>query len=282
LHTQFDDPSIGSLDDPDAAVRVLRATDARGRGVATLVAFAAHATVMGSGNTGASPDWTGALATRLERDRRRWGTVAVFEGAIGKTQPTTPDPPAAIAGRPEMQRPSDPLDGDGWKLRTYAAAVASRVQAAARTERTVRGRRLGGSTTVLRSDVTNEILLGLVTGGTVPRAQAPWVQGGRISTPVASARIGDVLLSGSPGESYPAVANRIIRGVRAREHFFLGLADDQLGYHIAPESQYPVAEREAQLNGNDNTLFNTSPRIGDEITQVLLDGAASLGFRRAG
>src|SRR4029453_16764886 len=77
LHTQFDDPAIGSLDDPDAGVRVLRATDGRGRGVATLVAFAAHATVMGSRNTGASPDWPGALAVQLERDRSRYSTLAV-------------------------------------------------------------------------------------------------------------------------------------------------------------------------------------------------------------
>jgi hypothetical protein len=280
LHTQFDDPAIGSLDDPDAAVRVLRATDGRGRGVATLVAFAAHATVMGSRNTGASSDWPGALAARLESNRTRYGTVAVFEGAIGKTQPTVSDPPDAIARRPEMQRPGDPLDADGWKLRTYAAAVAARVAQATRSARALRDAHLGARTAVLRSVVTNQLLFGLVTSGTVPRAGAPWTQANAIATPVASVRVGDVLISGSPGESYPAVANRVIRGVRAREHFLLGLAGDQLGYHIAPASQYPVAQREAELNGNDNTLFNTSPQIGDEITQLLLQGARRLGFER--
>jgi hypothetical protein len=281
LHTQFDDPSIGSLDDPDAAVRVLRATDARGRGIATLVAFAAHATVMGARNTGASPDWPGALASRLERDRRRWGTVAVFQGTIGKTQPTVPDPPAAIAARPTMRRPADPLDADGWKLRAYSASVAARVAAADRAAQPIVDRHLGARTTVLRSAVTNRVLLGLVASGTVPRAGAPWVQGDRVATPLASVRIGDVLVSGSPGESYPAVANRLIRRVRARQHLLLGLADDQLGYHIAPASQYAVAEREAALRGNDNTLFNISPRIGDQITQRLLEGAARVGFRVA-
>ena len=111
------------------------------------------------------------------------------------------------------------------------------------------------------------------------RGGAPWVRGGRVTTPVASVRIGDVLVSGSRGESSPAVANRLIRRVGARQHLLLGLADDQLGYHIAPASQYPVAEREAQLRDNDNTLFNTSPQIGDEITALLLEGARRLGFR---
>lgn len=281
LHTQFDDPSIGALDDPDAAVRVLRATDARGRAVATLVAFAAHATVLGSANTGASPDWPGALAARLERDRRRWGTVTVFEGAVGKTQPTVPDPPAGIAARPEMTGPRDPLDGDGWKLDAYAGLVAGRVAAAARTARAVRDAHLGGRTTLLTTTVANPVLLALVTGGTVPRAGAPWVAGSRITTPVADARIGDVLVSGAPGESYPAVANRLIRATtRARGHLLLGLADDQLGYHIAPRSQYPLAEHEATVNANDNTLFNVSPAIGDEITARLIQGARRLGFAR--
>jgi hypothetical protein len=280
LHTQFDDPAIGALDDPDAAVRVLRATDARGRAVATLVAFAAHATVLSAGNAGASPDWPGALAARLERDRRRWGTVAVFEGAIGKTQPTVPEPPAAIAARPEMTRPQDPLDADGWQLDAYAGLLAGRVATATHAARTIRDPHLGARTTLLATTATNPVLLGLVTGGTVPRAGAPWVSGSTITTPVAGARLGDVLISGVPGESYPAVANRVIAATpTAGEHLLLGLADDQLGYHIAPRSQYPLAEHEAAVNGNDNTLFNASPAIGDEITARLLEGARRLGFR---
>jgi hypothetical protein len=281
LHTQFDDPAIGALDDADARVRALRAIDRRGRGVVTLVSFAAHATVMDSDNRGASPDWPGALAARLGRDRRRWGTVVVFEGTVGKTQPTTPAPPAAIAARPEMTKPSDPLDADGWRLDAYARSVARRVALAVGSQHGVRGRRLGATTTLLRESVANPLLLGLVSNGTVPRAGAPWFAGDSITTPVFSARIGDVVISGAPGEAYPAVANRIISRVRsAREHLLLGLAGDQLGYLIAPLSTYAVAEMEAATHGNDNTLFNISPQVGDDITDRLLAGARQLGFAR--
>jgi hypothetical protein len=281
LHTQFDDPAIGALDDADAPVRILRAIDARGRAVATLVAFAAHATIMGSANSGASPDWPGALAARLERDPARWGTVAVFEGAVGKTQPDGPPVPPDVAARPEMTKPTDPLDADGFREDAYAAQVADRVATAAATARVVRDRHLAARTTLLTTPVANPVLLGLVTGGLIPRAGPPWLDGATITTPVAGARIGDVLLSAVPGESYPAVANRVIAGTPdAREHFVLGLADDQLGYHIAPESQYPLAAQEAAANGNDNTLFNVSPQIGDQITARLLEIAGTLGFGR--
>jgi hypothetical protein len=180
-----------------------------------------------------------------------------------------------------MTRPSDLLDADGWRLDAYARSLARRVVLAARSRRVVRGRRLGAMTTLLTESVTNPLLLGLVSSGTVPRARGPWFAGGAITTPVFSGRIGDVVISGAPGEAYPAVANRIINGVRsARDHLLLGLAGDQLGYLIAPVSTYAVAEREAATNGNDNTLFNVSPQLGDDITDRLLADARRLGFKR--
>jgi hypothetical protein len=278
VHTQFNDPAVGASDHVDDALRVVRAVDRRGRALATLVEFAAHSTVMGSANRGTSPDWTGVLAARLERARRRWGTVVVLEGTNGKTQPTTPEAPMAIRARPEMTAPGDPRDADEWEVERYAGAVAAKVASAARRALPVRGHTVGGDTRYLAERATNALLLGLVKSGTVRRLDAaPWTSDTGVGTLVSSLRVGDLAIDATPGESYPAVQHRVEAAAPAVHHLLAGLANDQLGYLIAPETEYPTAEREARENGNDNTLFNVSPGIGDHVTCALLDAEAATG-----
>jgi len=64
--------------------------------------------------------------------------------------------------------------------------------------------------------------------------------------------------------------------VPAERHFAFGLANDQLGYLIAPESGYPQIL--AAAPDNDNAIFNVSPRIGDHVTCVLLEAVREIGF----
>lgn len=285
VHTQFDDPAIGAADDVDNAVRVVRAVTRRGRTLGTLVAFAAHSTVMGGENRGLSPDWTGALAARLERSRRRWGTVVVLEGTNGKTQPDRPAVPEPYASRPEMTSPRRPLDADGYALEAYARAVAGRVARAAASARPLRGRVVAGATRIFSQPVTNPLLLALFQGAGIGGARiqraptAPWSAGTRIGSLAGALRVGDIAIAAVPGEAYPAVWHTVAAaGAPAIRHLLLaGLADDQLGYLIAPEEEYPTAGREAALRGNDNTLFNVSPQIGDHVTCALLDALRDTG-----
>jgi hypothetical protein len=55
----------------------------------------------------------------------------------------------------------------------------------------------------------------------------------------------------------------------------LGLANDQLGYLIAPASYVPVIAAEAAVN--DNIIFNVSPTIGDHVMCSDISLAKSLG-----
>jgi hypothetical protein len=283
VHTQYTDPSIGALDRVDSLVRVLRATTPSGRVVATLVDFAAHSTVMGSDNHGASPDWPGRLASQMET-KGGAGTVVVLEGTNGKTQPIRPSPPAAIAHRPEMTSPTSPLDGDGWATQTYAALVAARVGQAVAHARAVSGHELVGDTVYLSDVAVNPALLGLMFGGGVIGGQVerstslPWAAGAVIGTLAASLRIGNVVIDAAPGEAYPAVQHTISDATKAAPvHFFAGLADDQLGYLIAPIGT-EVAAAQAAAGGNDNLLFNVSPTIGDHVTCGLLAALAGVGL----
>src|SRR5205823_3828586 len=59
-----------------------------GSTIATLVNFAAHSTVMGSGNRLVSADWPGPTADKVEA--ALGGTAVVMPAANGRTQPDRP------------------------------------------------------------------------------------------------------------------------------------------------------------------------------------------------
>jgi hypothetical protein len=54
------------------------------------------------------------------------------------------------------------------------------------------------------------------------------------------------------------------------------LANDQLGYLIAPSSEYPWAA--GSNPGNDNSLFNVSATYGDHVTCAQTATAEAVGF----
>jgi hypothetical protein len=77
-------------------------------------------------------------------------------------------------------------------------------------------------------------------------------------------RIGNLLFDATPGEGFPAIRQGVDDAVDGpRMVIQLGLANDQLGYLIAPLSYVPVIAAEAGVN--DNILFNVSPTIGDHV-----------------
>ena len=107
-----------------------------------------------------------------------------------------------------------------------------------------------------------------------------------IGTSTASARIGDVLLSAGPGEMYPQIPLKVRELMpNLRGYMTAGLADDQLGYLIAPYEAYPEPIRRSFFNqqgdqvsplDNDNYFFNVSHTMGERVTCSLLRGAGAL------
>src|SRR5215210_8069084 len=112
----------------------------------------------------------------------------------------------------------------------------------------------------------------------------------------ASARIGDVLLSSVPGEIYPQIAlkvREIVEGDNgARGFMTAGLANDQLGYIIAPFPEAytkpvcstvlancdfdQVGPPQPEPLSNDNYFFNVSHTMGERVTCSLLRGAGEV------
>src|SRR5204863_8982738 len=94
-----------------------------------------------------------------------------------------------------------------------------------------------------------------------------------------------VLLSSGPGEMYPQIPLKVAGIVPAQGYMTAGLANDQLGYLIAPYEAYPEPIRRSFFNergdevspiDNDNYFFNVSHTMGERVTCSLLRGAGAV------
>lgn len=262
LNSQF---RVPPNDVVDGELRMLLAVEPGGdpaRPIAAMLNYAAHATVMGSGNTKISADWPGPVAAGLER-ALGVPTAVVMVADVGRTQPRDGDVPG---------------DGDEEKLAGYAARVEERALRAVASARRRSGTDIDSAWLFLRERYGNPFLTLQFLGSLILRAdRPPWLDGDEIGTLVGAARVGDLFFAALPGEGYPAIHLLARQAIPAdMEGFTFGLANDQLGYLIAPEAGYPDVA--AAAPGNDNALFNVSPRIGDHVGCTVLEAARAIGI----
>jgi hypothetical protein len=281
-HTQLpcsEDGDFPDWDLVDDSVRVLNARRPEGSTVATFINFAAHATVMGSGNHLISADWPGPTAEKVEA--ALGGTAVVMPAANGRTQPDRPG------------------GTDPEKLDAYSTTISKIAVDAIRDSVLVQGDQVSAKKRLIFETADNAGLLALQFAGQggclldpqvcVPIMRSktpPWTNGNVIGTVVSAVRVGNVLFSGAPGEPYPEIAFGIQKAVDAgvtgwpdiTHHFIFSLSDDQLGYLIAPTEGVPFAAEKTAIDGNDNFLFNVAAPIGDHVMCTAIDLALDLGF----
>jgi hypothetical protein len=286
LNNQFGyDPNNQEM---DTEVRVLQARAPDGTPLATLTNFSAHADVLGSSNTKISGDWPQRLTPMVER--LTGGTAVTTVGTLGRSQPKD-------RGCSDRTKTGD--DQSLCMLDDYAGKVLAKVQQALANAQPIGGPvRVAAHSYLIEDPSSNPLLLGLLYAGDalktpVNRSTAPpWMTGDVIGTVTGSAAIGDVLVSSVPGEIYPQIA-RVVRnlvGRKARGFLTLGLANDQLGYIIAPfPGAYPkpicatffdkcsdTLPAEPGALPNDNYFFNVSHTMGERVICSLLRGAGTV------
>lgn len=258
LRSQFGEPPNDRV---DGELRVLAAYDLEEpqRLRALLVNFSAHATVMGASNTLISADWPGVVAEQSETEFGLDGAV-VMVADVGRTQP---------ADRGDL--------GEVERLQEYSERVQAKVRLALQNLVPVLGSEIDARQFFLREPYANPLVDYSLLASLVSRTlNPPWVQGTVVGTVVSAARVGELLFAALPGEGYPAIQFELQQRVAAQKHFVFGLANDQLGYLIAPEEGYEQVK--AAAPGNDNAIFNVSPSIGDHVLCVALDAAQAVGF----
>jgi hypothetical protein len=234
------------------------------------LAYAAHATA-GGGN-GLHGDWPQFLSDAMTA---RYGGVGLaMEGANGGTQPCRP----ACAFTKPTNPGYDVSDRRTALMLNYMAHVQDSLDHAA----PVRGK-VDAAQSPIREPITGPAVLALFTAGNhtgmrlLRSHESPWVNGTTIRTVTSALRVGGVLFAGTPGEGFNAIGAGIRGAVTdAQEVIQLGLANDQLGYLIAPITYVPVIAAEVPVN--DNIIFNVSPTIGDHVMCSDLRLALRIGF----
>ena len=300
LNNQFDctDPVIGRVDDE---LRVLQAKDQRGRVIASVVNFAAHATVMGSGNTLVSPDWPGVVARYLEEKYGGVGLVLVAD--VGRSQPnrsdcTAAELAAAKAGATGAYDVDTRQASESCKLSKYTRTIMSYAVPAFGGATPLTGSGIQSTTYFIHDVSDSAALFGADYAGDaagIPIARKiipPYLAGTVLGTWVSVFRVGTIVITTSPGEAYPNVREQLMAQVKGpRRYWTVGLANDQLGYLIAPTPEgYPkpifTSFFDGDINnpatwtpdpiGNDNFFFNVSPTIGDHVMCAQVRGVSDL------
>jgi len=283
VHSQFGKDTQTGYDDSavDTQLRVLQAVDAGGNMLGTLINYAAHATVMGGGNVLYSADWPGRVA-RATEDALGEKVAVTMVADVGRSQPPRPH------SNPQCSQPGqETCDVD--QLDTYTRIFTPWVLQAVAQAVPVQGSGVDGREVMTREQGVNGALVGVTYTGEVPvrgygayrSATPPWFTGGVVGTFASAHRIGNVLLTAAPGEAYPDVRFGVSREVSGEQALFtFGLANDQLGYLIAPTTEYGWIT--TSQPGNDNSFFNVAPQYGDHLmcTQTAL--AVEVGFTPTG
>jgi len=276
-----------------------RETDER---IATWINYSPHATVLNSSNTEASGDWPEWAAQIAEAEFGGTGIGSV--GTLGREDFGEIDTDSSGAGRLE----NAVTDAKNRLRRLIDEATRAREEVPAE-------RGVGVQTTYLREHIGQPILaLNHLPEGTVNMGgydfsldrdtQPPFLAGTVIGTWAGAARIGDVFIGLSPGESFPQLQFYLREegGVTgARAWFHLGATNDFLGYMVRPLDHYPqtfvegagylLGCPEEELFSNtgipyddacpDHWTLMVSPTIGSHVSCTIQNAGMALGFTSA-
>ncbi len=262
-------PDVCATSGKDGMVRVVQAVAPDGGVVVTQMVFAAHATTnMGGPIDG---DWPQFLGDDMAAT---FGGVGIgMEGAVGGTQPCRPTCSFTLPSNPGYN-----LDRFHAILANYMAHVRDALAHSAPVSGPV-----GAARAYFREPLDGPFASALLTGGAdlgapIMRShESPWVVAQSVRTVASTVRVGNILYAGTPGEGYPAIRSGVAAAVTGASLVIqLGLADDQLGYLIAPATYAPGIYAEVAVN--DNALFNVSPTIGDHSMCADITLALSLGL----
>ena len=266
-------PELCATPGKDGMFRVVQATAPGGAVVATLTAYAAHATA--GGGSGLHGDWPQFLSDAMTSGLGGVGVAMV--GALGGTQPCR----AACA----FTSPENP----GYNVANRKSAIVlnymAHVRKALAAATPVSGP-VAAAQRYIREPITGPAVVALFTAGQYTGTRLlrshdnPWVVGNTVRTVASAVRVGGVLFAGTPGEGFPAIGSGIRDAIEGEQEVFqLGLAGDQLGYLISPARYVPIIAAEVPVN--DNIIFNVSPTIGDHVMCSDIELALQTGFQGA-
>jgi len=249
--TNFRDPEI-----VDDELSVLRAIRPDGSVIATLCDYPCHPEVVAADNTDVTADFAGHLCRSVEASV---GGVAVFAaGALGGMQ----SPPTEVRTHDEAER--------------YGIELAALVEDALTSGEDVDDPDVSFARGEIEVLLENPIYEMGMEMGLVPAAER---RDGLVITEASLIRIGPMTLACVPGELLPKLGLRLKEAMRragARYPVIVGLADDELGYILAPEDfTFPADYLDPGKQYEES--FSAGPALGPAVIDTIEQLLAEVG-----
>ncbi len=233
----------------DPRVNVLQVLGSNSQPLATLVNYAIHPEVLGSGQGICSPDLIGPLYDRL---KERGGGVGIFfnsaQGGMVTADNRRPNG-TEVNDWSECQRIGHLLADEA--LRLVASAPVQKDPAL----------HVAAETVVFPVD--SGPLLAIMKGS--PLGYAADAEG-RISTTVNLVNLGTAQILTIPGEAMPNIGFYLKRKMRGQQNFLFGLTNDAFGYILT----------EVDWNSFKRYEYVSRTCLGERTGQIFIDAALKL------
>lgn len=206
----------------DRRMSVIQAQTPGGQVIATLVNYAVHPEVLGSGVGIVSPDLVGPLTDRIEA---KVGGMALFmNGAQGGM---------VTADNRDLAKPSDPLRGVwnderrweeclriGHLMADEALRIVSEVRPQPDPQLMCRGK-------IVTFPVASDVMWGVILGSPL---KYPHGEDHTITTRLNLVNLGNAQILTIPGEALPNIGFYLKRKMNGEHNLLFGLTNDAFGY----------------------------------------------------
>jgi hypothetical protein len=239
----------------DPRMTVIRAITPEGKTVCTLVNYAIHPEVLGTGPRLVSPDLVGPLCDKLEADL---GGMGMFiNGAQGGM---------ITADNRRLDNPSDPLKAKWHDSRTWEECVRIGQLMASEAQRIVKDAEpqtdppLTCHAREVKFPVTSDLMWMILLGSPL---KYPHNQDRSITTRMNLVNLGNAQILTIPGEALPNIGYYLKRHMKGDNNLLFGLTNDAFGYILT----------KVDFNSFKRYEYVSRTSLGEMTGEILIENA---------
>ncbi len=242
----------------DPRMSVMQAITPEGKTIGTLVNYAVHPEVLGTGAGLVSPDLVGPLCDKLEADL---GGMGMFmNGAQGGM---------ITADNRNLNKPSDPIKGKFDDINTWEECIRIGELMASEAQRIVSKATPQTDPAVVchslevKFPVTSELMWIIILGSPL---KYPHNKDKTVTTRINLVNIGDAQILTIPGEALPNIGYYLKRHMRGKHTLLFGLTNDAFGYILT----------KVDFNSFNRYDYVSRTSLGEMTGEILIESALNL------
>jgi len=242
----------------DPRMSVIQAVTPGGKTIGTLVNYALHPEVLGTGPGLVSPDLVGPLCDKLEADL---GGMGMFmNGAQGGM---------ITADNRNLDKPSDPLKAKWSDSRTWEECLrighlmASEAQRIVKDEEAQEDPALVCKSMDVKFPVSSDLMWIIILGSPL---KYPHNADKSVTTRVNLINLGNAQILTIPGEALPNIGYYLKRNMKGEHNLLFGLTNDAFGYILT----------KVDFNSFKRYEYVSRTSLGEMTGEILIESALKL------